>query len=551
MDNAAAPLFHTCTDGIRFNYGGSIPAGEGVVWDGGKCPRNSIVGTYVPYIWLGGNSRGISLFGENDKNWSRSETIPCQQLIRQGNTVNLVLNLIAEPVRITEKRDIVIGFEATPVKPMPENWRKWNAWSWYGNGQIDQFDFRCHFMGSCYYWGAPTACADIYPLNEDLSYWQELGNVRKTGQPPRNFMDEWLRKYPLPGKPGSSEYNRDYETYKNHISGGFHMTAQAGNRPASDPIMFYTNARGVRWDTREGQTFADEWHRNPFIQRNFKWLSSTAYDMDPVASFRDYAVYWYRKMLDSGACDLIYWDDVFMSANFNTVATGAYYLPDGSIQPSSGIFNMRELIRRTAVMQAEMGRPALNMVHMTNTAIAPICAFAGMNYDWEDHNGHRDFQDRYTREYIRALSIGRQFGNFPVVLAPISGTPEQIAWCERTATGVMLTHEVRWTHSSRKHYWSALKKLYDFGYGNDGVRAYNYWDAGFPLKIEGPEHSALVLAKDGQAMLVLCDYGGGGEYRVESGGQAVNLETGEVLKSQHGTITAPLKKHDYIMIVIK
>lgn len=550
LDNTKMPLMHTCTDGIRINSGGAVPGGESVIWDGSKCARNSLVGTYVPYIWLGDEQRGISVFGENDKGWSVSTKTPCQQLIRRGNTISLVLNLIAEPVRITGKRDIVIGFEATPVKPMPENWRKWNTWAWYGKEIISQFAMNIHFLGSCYSWGAPSPCLDIYPLFGDTSYWQKLAQTRKTGEIDQQFLSDWIGKYPLPGKPGDAEYRKTEKIYADHARSSFYLVKGSDN-PATNPVMAYTNARGVRWDTPEGQTFVDEWHRNPFVQRKFEWLSGVAYDLDPVESFRDYAMWWYKQMITTGAMDYIYWDDVFMNANFNMVATDAYYLPDGSIQPSSGIFNMRELVRRTAVMQAEMGRPALNMVHMTNTAITPICAFARMNYDWEDHNGFSDFQDRYTREYVRALSIGRQFGNFSAVLAPISGTPEQAAWCERTATGVMLTHELRWTNSGRKHYWNALKKLYDFGYGDKDVKVYNYWDAGFPLEIAGPENSAIALVKNGKTMLIVCDYGGGGEYRVKTAGNAINLENGVKLKSVGGEIPFTLKKHDYIMMIIE
>lgn len=550
LDDSQMPLMHTCTDGIRINSGGATPKGQGKVWDGSKCARNSIVGTFVPYIWLGGELRGLGVFGENDRNWTRSDKVPCQELIRRNGTATLVLNLIAEPVTLTEKREITIGFQATPIKPMPDNWRKWNMWSWYGNGLIKQFDFRCHFLGSCYYWGAPSPCLDIYPLFGDTRYWDELAKTRKTGQKDQKFINEWIAKYPLPGKPDSREYKNESATYRNHVNSAFHLMGTARD-PKIDHVMFYTNARGVRWDTREGETFVDEWNRNPFVQRDFKWLSGVAYDLDPVESFRDYAMWWYKKMFDSGACDYIYWDDVFMNANFNMAVTDAYRLPDGSIQPSSGLFNMRELMRRTATLQTELGKPSRNMVHMTNTAIAPICSFATMNYDWEDHNGFSDFQNRYSREYIRALSIGRQFGNFPAVLAPISGTPEQSAWCERTATGVMLTHELRWTHSDRKHYWKTLQKFYDFGYGDKDVRVYNYWDADFPLKIEGPEHSSIALVKEKKTLLMICDYGGGGEYRIRSSGKAVDMESGKIFESVDGNIAIPLKKHDYTLLTIE
>ena len=43
--------------------------------------------------------------------------------LRRGDTIELVLNLVAEPVRIEQPRRIVIGFQATPVKPLPADWR--------------------------------------------------------------------------------------------------------------------------------------------------------------------------------------------------------------------------------------------------------------------------------------------------------------------------------------------------------------------------------------------------------------------------------------------
>ncbi|NOY75669.1 MAG: hypothetical protein GXP32_07735 [Kiritimatiellaeota bacterium] len=87
---------HTCTDGIRINNGGYAPKGTGKVCDGSKCARNSIVGTYVPYIWLGGESREISVFGKNDKGWINAKGTSCQELVRSNGTLCLSLNLIAK-----------------------------------------------------------------------------------------------------------------------------------------------------------------------------------------------------------------------------------------------------------------------------------------------------------------------------------------------------------------------------------------------------------------------------------------------------------------------
>jgi len=48
LNDQAMPLFHACTDGLRFNYAGVTPAGQGRVLDGRKAPHNAIIGSYVP-----------------------------------------------------------------------------------------------------------------------------------------------------------------------------------------------------------------------------------------------------------------------------------------------------------------------------------------------------------------------------------------------------------------------------------------------------------------------------------------------------------------------
>ncbi|MHC4872206.1 MAG: glycoside hydrolase domain-containing protein, partial [Planctomycetota bacterium] len=559
LDDSQSPLFHTCTDGIRINYGGAAPKGTGKVWDGSACARNTMQGNYVPYIWCGDELRGISVFGENDKGWEISDKVPCQELIRKDGVLSLVFNLIAKSVAIEKERKIVIGFLATPIKPMPENWRKWNAWSWYGNSVIKQFEKRVQFFGSCYYWGSDAPCLDIYPRDKDITYWEKLAETRRTGEIDKDFIKKWVSGYKLSGKPGSDRYKKSKKVYQSHVNGGFNNAKSARVDNKSVDVMFYTNARGVRWDTPEGGTFVDEWYRMPFIQRSFKHKAGVAYDLDPVESFRDYAMWWYKKSFNTGANDLLYWDDIFMQSNYNLVGSEAYRKADGTIQTASGIFNMRELVRRTAILQLEEGKPVRNMVHMTNTALAPISSFASMNYDWEGHNGYSDFQDRYTPEYIRTLTIGHQFGVFPVVLAPVSGgTKEQLDWCYRTATGVMLTHELRWTKHS-KQYWSTLKHFYDFGYGNSDVNVFNYWKENYPLKVAGIKSTSIVLAKKDSAFIMVCEYGEGGDAVITPDWKALGLspsskvvdaETGKEVANDNGTIKTNLKKHDFQIFVL-
>jgi hypothetical protein len=64
------PLFHQVTDGLRRNYSGRTPAGEGQVWSGAEAHRyGRWLNAFVSYVWLGAERRGLAWFGENDRGW--------------------------------------------------------------------------------------------------------------------------------------------------------------------------------------------------------------------------------------------------------------------------------------------------------------------------------------------------------------------------------------------------------------------------------------------------------------------------------------------------
>ena len=376
------PLFHACTDGLRFNYAGVTPAGQGRVWDGTKAPRNSIVGSYVPYIWLGAEERGLSVFGENDRGWITAAGVPCQELVARGRRLELRLNLIAKPVVLDAPRKILIGLLSTPSKPMPKGWRMWTESYSLKPPPGGKF---IRFSGSCWTWGALTPCLDVYPRDEDFSIWEQFAKTKRTGQVDADFIAKWAAGFP----------NLTPEERKRNLSNtrwGFHILV---DKPQD--VLVYTNGRGVRFDTREGQTFLNEWHCDAFATRTWPAGGGVAYGLNPVESYRDYAMWYYKKMLETFVAH-IYWDDIFMQSCFNVVGTEAYELSDDTIQPASGLFEMRELIRRAAVLQHEFGFTG----RLQPTA----------------HHQHRDRPDPLLRRHPSDLGRSRRHNGLPGTLEP-------------------------------------------------------------------------------------------------------------------------------------
>jgi len=94
---------------------GAIPRGEGVI------ERSA----FIPYVWSGDNDRGLFWFCESDEMWPNGEAGDAIEILRQGDRVALRLNLLASGQSLPEDWRLVFGLQATPVEPIPKDWRKW------------------------------------------------------------------------------------------------------------------------------------------------------------------------------------------------------------------------------------------------------------------------------------------------------------------------------------------------------------------------------------------------------------------------------------------
>ena len=130
LDNALCPLMHACTDGIRFNYAGAVPPGDGHVWagtwgggvsrwDGKKwsnlTSKDGLAGNIVYAIAR--DAKGVFWFG-TDKGVSRYDGKSWRSFGRkEGLLYDNVYALAAAPngdVWAATKRGVVrIGIDQT------------------------------------------------------------------------------------------------------------------------------------------------------------------------------------------------------------------------------------------------------------------------------------------------------------------------------------------------------------------------------------------------------------------------------------------------------
>jgi hypothetical protein len=116
-----------------------------------------VVGSFIPYLWVGNADAGLCWFADSDRGWVPSGTIPAVQLVREGKRVEMVFNLISEPFTLDGPRTIVFAFQASPAKVLKGAWRA-NRW-WCG----DTFGWG----GGCW----------VYPDGKGSTIWQSRPNT--------------------------------------------------------------------------------------------------------------------------------------------------------------------------------------------------------------------------------------------------------------------------------------------------------------------------------------------------------------------------------------
>ncbi len=611
-------LMHPVTDLLRFHYAGRIPNGTGTFWhdsgktntvrytetgapgDDGKVWDSRHVGRYrlpapfVPYIWLGGAERGICWFAENDRDWSLDPKKPPLEIRRQGETTSLIIHLFTRPTILTRTRSITFGLMATPAKPMPDtpvNFRRWFPGTQVTNTQqVVNFGF----MGACYYWGAAGACYAFYPAFKNFSIFDEFARLRKGGAADPAFAENWLKQFQSPEfqpQSGTRDYPPDLVTYRNHVNWSLRFLDKGawGTQPDKGRtgwVLPYTNARAINWG-EEAETFMDEWStvdiadpRWPGEERFVRGTDGTcslvsygkikvpntssgiAYAVDPMPSWQNMVLHYESRMLASFA-DGIYYDDYFLSPNYTPDGPG-YVDDEGSLRPGVNIFGFRELTRRTAVMQYQRGRRPVVFIHMTNANLVPMLSFGTilLDHEWRDQGPFKDM-DCQERLYLDddtslllAQSTGLQSGCLSVWHNLFHGD-EQIT---RSALGVSLTHEIKCGLWYGKLHERITTILTGFGYGLSDCRVWRYWDKGQPVMLEGAPAKALILARQGRALIAIVSYGPAGEVRLTLDRNALGLPENIVaIDAENGaTIERPapdrlsltLPHHDFRLITI-
>lgn len=534
FNNSAATHYHAMGDGIRNTLYDKVPAGDGVVWTAAKVQCNDIPKSFCTYIYVGTPVRGLCWFAENDRNWGRDPKTPNVELVRTGDQVVMRVHLINTPEAITAPRTLTFGLMAAPVKPrITPNWR----YQWRRD--------RYSLLGTDINWLALGDCGSVYPAKKDLYLWEMI----KRGNQER-LTEADIQKVIERGKPYFEPYGEEkVKSFIAHVR--YNLVARYGTK-----MVFYYNRSSFQ-DAEEFETFKDEWNLTDYRTIG-KGNGIGEIAIVPSESYIDHALYWYGKSFDIGGNQGVYWDNYFFRGSYNTTLTNAYRKPDGSVVPSTGVWGMRDLVKRTFQYMNERGMLPITMPHMTSTGILPLYSFATVQYDWEWKYGEGDVQYRFPREYILMVTDGELAGVWPVLLGD-QGNVKDDVWMARTYAAVCMLHELDgsfapWTKSGQAQL--ALFKPVDEILAQPGVEAYRYWDERpQPVVTDNPDLPTIVYSVKGkQAVFAVVSYSEKDEpanvtidaatLGFPKGCKVTDTETEQEVSVTNNMLSFPLKKHD-------
>ena len=511
-----AKLFHACGEGLRGNPAGFVPKGDGRVF-GSRQIVQAHSDNFIPYVWVGTDTRGICYAADSDRGWSHDKSRDAVELVREGDgTVVIRLNLVAAAGRHAARR-IEVALQASPVKPMPKGWRGW----------VDAYDVEAerNMLCNCSNptWGCYIVGMARYPTYMDWEYVHKMVEASRTGRVDDAWVERWIarcwkdrRENPhlVPWLAKKADDEAAMKSLRAHAYAGIRRACALKGRKRT-VLSYYTCNADPCDGLYELPVMKDEWGRFASV----------------FGSHQDYAVYYLKRMCEEGMTG-VYDDNTFFRANYDWVTGGAWIDSKGDVHPSFQLFANRAFCRRQiqAMLEAGVEDPWLTM-HHTNANILPVLAFATNTMGMEWKYGSADYQDRWARDYVRAVNQGYQGGFFATSLEGIFNIADEAEKTRvtRTMLAVLLPHEVQPTLQASGDHRLVLKVLrakQAFGVAADDCEYFAYYDPENPVVQANPDVMVSVYRR-GRSLLAVV-----GSYADEPVDLAIPLKSGAVTAAE-------------------
>ncbi len=524
-----ATLMHVLSDSPRLEYSGAVPEREGIVWDSAERINRKIYGTFRCMAWLGTEDRGLCWFGDSDRGYLLDDYRPALAVRREPDRVVLEVRVVNHPVTLGEERTISFGLLATPVKPLPSDWRRWIFPNWRGIGGFPHLFQQVEIAQS----HPPCTLGSFGILPQD---WEEtqakFAELRERVHPEAIYMEYWCMDRITLGHPQMRWWAGEWA------------------RPAHDCSDTYS----------------------PHYEGENRLYSIVDRSTPSLLAFRLWALDTKLKRLGPFS---FYEDNAQQRVQFDLAKGFGYVREDGNRQAEFDTLALRDYFRRVAQVFDANGLRNLTAVHKSYSMLIPAYTHVTLAIDGEQEGQNdtsRDYIDvwRDKLAYFRSHILGRQYGVVPCFLSEIriNADEDPDGKFTRALMTLLLPHDVLvWPCWQRNMApviaWWHVKD--EFGFGRVPMSLHPYWASERHRMVTPAEADvyATVWQAPDAALMVAGNFGEARSVRFDlelerlglspEGGVVVrDAESGEEIAHESpDSFELALPRHDYRLVVIR
>ncbi|MCD6220775.1 hypothetical protein J7K25_01270 [bacterium] len=366
---------------------------RGVRDNSGAIREKIVLPSSSHYIWLGDEERGLAWFYVSDEGWLPYDRTDKIVVSHQNGKVVLKVNIL-ENTTLSSPLKSIMGLQATPVKPLPKNYRTSALWR------------KHHWRGGPFHW-------DNSPVSRKEPYNFDLDRIQKAGVKALIMHAYWAYGMSRPEPFNPKDFKRFVsEAHKKGIK-----------------VVVYFMPWGIYPNCPEAQMFKDEW-----------CLTGTGWsgggkggrpDMCVVGhrmteSFIDYLTYGIKRLIENYDIDGVYYDGYLPS--LSTSGKLLTYLDEKGVgtapselktekgsRPYYDIFETREFGKRVYTLFKTMKKDSIIDQHSTGGGlIMPLCSFVDSHWNGEYFANRNKWP---SLDMFRAEFMGEQWGIVPELLS--------------------------------------------------------------------------------------------------------------------------------------
>lgn len=419
-------------------FSGSLPEGQGVV-------QNS---AFLPAAWLGDNQRGLFWFCESAQFWPNWKSENAFELRRENGAVTMRLNLASEQ-ELPPNWNFEFGLQATPVKPLPANWRKWRLTP------------------------APRATNAIL----------------------------WPTKAPNSTQYFGYAQARDEAAFQERVE---------DERAKGWDTTPYSLLNGLSGATPEWKWFGDKWGIGNGDYGSADVVSVGApleYVSPTQESWRDFVIWKNKQFMERHGLKGFYHDLTWPFASATPAANTGWF--DGEQwQKTHPILAYRELYRRNYAVVKAAQPDSFLMAHMSSRITIPMIAYEDAYLTGETLitalKGKESYMDVISLDQWRTEYTGRQWGVMPFILPEFDAERAKQVQPTRGLAALTLLHDTSvWGIWSNAAVWKEMYEALDsFGYMESDFIP--YWENTPPATTDMKDvYISVYKRADGRALAIV------------------------------------------------